>query len=412
LCPYLIIIKNTDMSDEYALVTISDGEVSRSTIRNMLDIIRPVWKGKGLIKRVERLLPVDPSSACQRLLNAAIVDVREKIITIGIDIAKEVAKAYNLPPIEKEDDIMENYSTYNIIDLSYRIGILRRSEWRRIQRCYEIRRDLEHEDNEYEAVLEDCFYIFKSTIEVVLSQDPIELLRVKDVKQIVEEALRITVSEELLQNYDHAPELRQKEIILFLISTIKNSGQPDIVRENAIELLRHFKSKTKTQVVIASASILEEKLKGSIDLITAKIGHAIGATSYFKKVKVKDYYNTILDMFSKAGNYWERQTKATYLFHDVGHFSYCPKELIPKFLKYLVEWYIGEPGGYGDWGQNRAVFYSDAAAPIIARIVKYTELDLYKDIDKLRKDTYIKRYLSNKHILNRFEELLDLAERN
>lgn len=286
------------MNEEYSIVPKADAEVSPASIKGMLEIIRPVWKGKGLIKRVERLLPVDPSSACQRLLNGAIYDLREKIVIIGIDIDKEVAKNHKLPPVEKDDDILENYSTYNIIDLSYRIGILRRSEWRRMQRCYEIRKDLEHEDNEYEAVLEDCFYIFKSTIEVVLSQDPIELLRVTDAKQIVEEPQGITVSEELLQDYAHAPELRQKEILGFLVFTAKNDEQPDIVRENAYELLRHFKTTTRTPVVIEIAKDLEKKLgRNPIDLVTAKIGHAIGATAYFRRSKIKDYYNSILTQF-------------------------------------------------------------------------------------------------------------------
>jgi hypothetical protein len=45
-------------------------------------------------------------------------------------------------------------------------------------RVYEIRRDLEHEDDEYEAGAENCFYVFKACIEAVLSQDPATLLRV------------------------------------------------------------------------------------------------------------------------------------------------------------------------------------------------------------------------------------------
>jgi len=390
----------------------SNDEVSPASIKGMLSVIRPVWQGKGLIKRVERLLPVDPSSACQRLFNAAIFDLREKIVTVGVDIAREVAKTYRLPPIEKDDDILENYSTTNIIDLSYRIGLLLRPEWRRIQRCYEIRKDLEHEDNEYEAVLEDCFYIFKSTIETVLSQDPIELLKVVDVKQIVEEPSRITITEELLQNYDHAPELRQQEILNFLISTARNNKQPDVVRENSFEILRHFKTRTKTPVVIEIAKALEEKLDGKpIDLFTAKVGHAVGATSYFKKAKIKDYYNSILNDFKKAGTDWVKQAKSTFLLEDIGGFSYCPADLRNEFIKYLVLWYIGEPGGYGYWGRNRQVFNSDAAAPIITRIFKNTSPNLTNDIEKLRKDNDIKPILANKYILKRFENLLDYSGR-
>lgn len=397
------------MEDEYTIVRRSGTEISQASIRSMLDLIRPVWQGKGLIKRVERLLTVDPSSACQRLLNAAVYDLREKIVTIGIDIAKEVARIYKLPPIEKDDDILENYSTYNIIDLSYRIGILRRSEWRRIQRCYEIRKDLEHEDNEYVAVLEDCFYMFKSTIEVVLSQDPIELLKVTDVKQIVQEPQRITITEELLEDYSHAPELRQKEIIGLLVSTSSNNDQPDIVRENSFELLRHFKATTKTRVVIEIAQELEKKLgRNRIDLVTAKIAHAIGATAYFKRAKLKDYYSSILSNFKIAGSDWADQGKAVSLFYDIGHFTYCPKDLIKNFLKYLVLWYIGEPGGYG-WGRNRAVFNSDAAAPIIKRVVKNAVIKLAEEIEELRKDKQIEGLISDKHILARFENLLDVA---
>ncbi|MBN2019928.1 MAG: hypothetical protein JW749_06865 [Sedimentisphaerales bacterium] len=375
------------MEEEFSIVRRTEAEISPASIKGMLILIRPVWQGKGLIKRVEILLPIDPGSACQRLFNAAIYDLREKIVTVGIDIAKEVAKTYRLPPIEKDDDILENYSTYNVIDLSYRMGILRRPEWRRIQRCYEIRRDLEHEDNEYEAVLEDCFYIFKSTIEVVLSQDPVEILKVTDVKQVIEEPQRITITEELLTYYSHAPELRQKEIIGFLVATAKSTDQPDVIRENSFELLRHFKTTTKTQVIIEIAKELEKRLdRNEIDLVTAKIGHAIGATAYFKRAKLKDYYSSILRDFKNSSSSWSKQAKIVSIFHDIGHFTYCPKDLIVEFLKYLVLCYIGEPGGYGTYGRNRAVFFSDAAAPIIKRIIKNNGNMLSDEIKKLRKD--------------------------
>ncbi len=89
--------------------------------------IRPQWQAKGLIERVRRLLPVDPSSACQRLLNAAIADLREKIKIAGIDIAKEAAVANRLPPVSSPDDV-DNYSTAKLLDLAYRMGLLTRPE--------------------------------------------------------------------------------------------------------------------------------------------------------------------------------------------------------------------------------------------------------------------------------------------
>lgn len=83
--------------------------------------------------------------------------------------------------------------------------------------------------------------------------------------------------------------------------------------------------------------------------------------------------------------------------------------MIKDFLKYLVLWYIGEPGGYGTWGRNRAVFYSDSATPVIQRIVKYSEVKLYDEIENLREEKSITRLTENRHILSRFEDLLDSA---
>lgn len=132
----------------------------------LLGRIRPEWQGRSLIERVKRLLPIDPSSACQRLLNAALRDLRDKIVVAGVDLAQQAAGANKLPPVNKAEDILESYSNSNVLDLAYRIGILSRPEWRRLQRSYEIRRDLEHEDDQYEAQAEDCFYIFKTSIEL------------------------------------------------------------------------------------------------------------------------------------------------------------------------------------------------------------------------------------------------------
>src|SRR6185369_14258998 len=79
--------------------------VEASGVPNLLAQIRPAWKAKDLINRVKKLLPVDPSSACQRLFNASIHDLREKIVIAGVDIAADAAKQFKLPPVNNADDI-------------------------------------------------------------------------------------------------------------------------------------------------------------------------------------------------------------------------------------------------------------------------------------------------------------------
>ncbi|MGN6688208.1 MAG: hypothetical protein ACTHK1_11790, partial [Actinomycetales bacterium] len=75
----------------------------------------------------------------------AIADLLPKIKVAGVDIAKEAPAANKLPPVNVPDDV-DNYSTANVVDLSYRMGLLSPPEWRRLTRSYDSRRDLEHED--------------------------------------------------------------------------------------------------------------------------------------------------------------------------------------------------------------------------------------------------------------------------
>lgn len=257
-----------------------------SDTANLLDRIRPEWKSKDLITRTRKLLSVDPSSACQRLLNATIYDLRNKIIKAGIDIAQEVATRFSLPSITKPEDITENYTTSKVIDLAYRMGILSRTEWRKITRCYEIRGDLEHEDVEYEAEIDDIIYIFKNCIEIVLSRDPVELIRVEDIKELVKAPETPAITSETLEEYEKAPNARQHEIIEHLINTAMDSNKPDILRQNAVELLKQFKSITKMEVLVDISSYLQERYKKKpLDLVAAKVAYAAGILPYLKQKK-------------------------------------------------------------------------------------------------------------------------------
>ena len=58
-------------------------EKATSGIDVLLQQIRPEWRTKKLLKRVKLLLDVDPSSACQKMFNAAVHDLRQKLIIAG-----------------------------------------------------------------------------------------------------------------------------------------------------------------------------------------------------------------------------------------------------------------------------------------------------------------------------------------
>ncbi len=387
--------------------------IEASGVRSILAQVRPEWQAKNLLKRVERLLPVDPSSACQRLFNASIHDLKEKIVVAGLDIAEEAAKQHKLPPLSKAEDI-ENYSVMRTIDLAYRMGLLSRPEWRRLLRAYDIRKDLEHEDDEYEAGVEDCVYIFKTCIDVVLSKDPVQLLKLTDIKEIVEEASPSTLTDAVLEDFEHAPEPRQHEIYKFLIGTSSDPKKPDIVRQNCYNALYSLSDLVQKNVLINTAREMVERIRRRVpELAEIRVAWAAGTLPYLKKAQLRDFYQAYLELMKRTSFHWKHHSSHGELLRnleEVGGLDHCPEELLDEFLEWLVLCYIGEPGGYG-MGIQRRVFYSNVGAPISMRILSDSEEKLEKRVVKLRKSSKrVKAACANEHVARRFEEILDAVD--
>ncbi|MEW5826494.1 MAG: hypothetical protein AB1778_06635, partial [Candidatus Bipolaricaulota bacterium] len=345
--------------------------IATSDVPGLMKQIRPQWQAKGLIERVRRLLTVDPSSACQRLLNAAVADLREKVKIAGLDIAKEAAAAHKLPPVERPEDV-ENYSTSRLLDLAYRMGLLTRAEWRRMTRAYDIRRDLEHEDSEYEAGVEDCVYIFKTCIEAVLAKDPVQLIRVAEVKEIIEAAGPAVADLALVEDYERAPDTRQLEILKFLVSTALDTGRPELVRQNAFAVLRALNGPTRDAVRVDLAShVLERLNRDPLTEALVRVANAIGILPYLRKAPRVEFFRGFNARLAEVSYHWTSHSSHGALLRalqEYGGLRAVPEEELPTTLKWLVLCYVGEPGGYGA-GINRRVFYSNSAAPLIESLI-------------------------------------------
>ncbi len=374
--------------------------------------IRPQWQSRNLIARVHRLLNVDPSSACQRLLNAAIHDLHEKIAIAGIDIAKDAANKYKLPPITQYEDI-ERYPTSKLIDLAYRIGLLSRPEWRRVCRCYEIRSDLEHEDDEYEAGIEDCIYVFKTCIDVILSKDPITLVKVTDFRDLIEQATPAVPDGTLLEDYNKAPKPRQVEILKFLISKTLNREILDIVQQNAYTCISYLQPLTKSAVLVEIGSHLQEKAGRNIDQRTARIAEAIGVFAYLRQSSRCNFFERFYDEMENVGTHWsayQEHGKLLRTFIEFGGLGHCPSPIRTKILEWLILAYLGVPGGVTRYGNTRHVFYSNSAAPLIEEIVTKSGNSIREELLTLAKSNAIVTALKNNHISRRLDRLLDLVD--
>jgi hypothetical protein len=399
---------------ERAIAPITHADHPIISVNTLLTQIRPHWKARSLIERVQRLVGVDPSSACQRLFNAAIHDLREKANLAGLDIARQAADLHHLPNVTKPEDI-ENYPTERLLDLVYRMGLLTRAEWRRLKRCYDIRRDLEHEDDEYEAQLEDCVYIFKTCIDVVLSRDPVQLLKVTDIKEVVEQAQPQFPEQQFLDDYRSAPDPRQLEIMRFLLSTSLDSRKLEVVQANAIEMMKHLEHATRNVVKIEIAKAIHERVgRGVLTTQIMRIATAAGVSAYLTQNAVCDYYAGIMKALHTTGHNWRQYVQhgaALAELEDVGGLSACPADgVVRDIVRWLALCYVGEPGGYGDMGRHRSVFYSDTAAPVIERLVQQfgaRELGILKE---MQTDKAVASALARgKAIAQRYEKLLDIA---
>lgn len=342
-----------------------------SGVQGLMLQIRPEWQSKNLVQRVAKLLQVDPSSACQRLFNAAVHDLKKKILVAGIDIAKEAAASNRLPQINRPEDI-EGYNVSKTIDLAYYMGLLSRPEWRRMTRVYDIRRDLEHEDDEYEATIEDCFYIFKTSIEAVLAKDPIEVIRLTDIKDIVEQPSAVTLDHTVKEEYEVAPAVRQVEIYKFLISTALSNKHPDIVRQNCYISLGVLTALTKDQVKIEVSQFYSDKVKrNGLDVFTTRVSFAAGILPYFKKSILKTFYSSYLDHMKAIGHDYRSNDKHGNLlreFREIGGLECCHDEVVPGMIEWLCQCYIGEQS-FGRYSASRQVFYSNVGALLSKEIL-------------------------------------------
>jgi hypothetical protein len=412
----LVVREDQRMDDLAVIIPSANREIiEASGVDGLLGKIRPQWKTKNLIRRVARILPVDPSSACQRIFNAAIHDLKEKIVVAGLDIAGEAAKQHKLPKIDRTEDV-ETLSVSRTIELCYRMGLLSRPEWRRILRVYDIRKDLEHEDDEYEAGVEDCVYVFKTCIEVVLSRDPIQVIKLTDVKQIVEQPVPSTLGEAVVTDYKSAPNPRQLEIYRFLISSALSTKHPDIIRQNCYNALGILRAYTAKQVILDSASSFQDRISRSSPSIgEARVAAAAGIFPYLKKTNIKEFFSAFYDEMEKAGYGFRSHQKHGELLRnlkELGGLDFCHDEIVPKIVKWLLLCYIGEPS-FGQYSRSRHVFYSNIGAPLSFRILCDTYKDLYDIISEVRKeDRDVKRACSaSEYVERRLQEILDALEK-
>ena len=92
---------------------------------------------------------------------------------------------------------------------------------------------------------------------------------------------------------------------------------------------------------------------------------------------------------------------------DVGGLTFCPAELKPPLLEWLVLCYVGEPGGYGA-GWNRKVFFSNVGAPLVYDLIKEYAPGLKTAFEQVKSERDVQSALTDQHVARRLEDINDL----
>ncbi|WP_432181927.1 hypothetical protein [Streptomyces sp. NBC_00063] len=179
-------------------------------------------------------------------------------------------------------------------------------------------------------------YTFATCIDAVLSKDPITLIEVREVKQIIEASGPITLDTRLLADFEHAPDQRQQEIVQVLVSTALSNSAADVVRENAYLVLQELRELTRNGVRLAVAKVLLDRLgRTALDELTVRVAHAAGLLPYLHKGQRKDFFSKQLDKLNDIGHHWkqhEAHGPALRLFEDFGGLTEIPNEVKPGII--------------------------------------------------------------------------------
>jgi hypothetical protein len=268
-----------------------------------------------------------------------------------------------------------------------------------LELAYDIRKNLEREDDEYEAQPEDCVYVFSTCVNIVLAREPIELIYITDVKAAIESPDRVSLTPDLLEDYGRAPEVRQTEIIRMLVGVARADKQPDLVRQNAVEVLRTLEPLTMDKVKITVAADIHESLKGqALQPVDVKISAAIGAVPYLKQRRVAAFFADVVAKLGKISPAWTNcgnHAETLTLIDDYGGLAVIPKNQLEPIVLWLARCYLGEKGGYGSFGRNR-----DKTAGCRVR----------PPLEAVMDDKRVQTAVQYKPIAWRLERLLDLTE--
>lgn len=365
------------------------------------------------LNKIKLLLMVDPGIAAQKLFNTGMSELKSKIKLWGLKEISEIAVQKGLPKISNDEELL-NYKTRDLIKLSGVLGITNLANTSRLDIAYDMRNLIEHEDSHYEATNEEVQFIFKVITESILTVEVIEPVSIVEIQELIDSAEQLTkIDEYLIEKFESSAAFRQLQVLERIISVALDSNKPDIVRTNAYNLLLVFRNyvKTETRMGLVEKFITAPSKRKEFNILTAKVYSAIGILPYVSKSNLRKLFESLIEKMEATNPHWDRgfeHVKVLSIFEDINYFSVCPEDLLFRALLWMCTLYVGTLGGYGTYGRNRSVFYSDSGARYVKKILFNSKARFVNHVTDLKKNPNIISRLKTNDIKDRFNEFVEL----
>ena len=135
-----------------------------------------------------------------------------------------------------------------------------------------------------------------------------------------------------------------------------------------------MKRYTRAAVKVQLGEHIQERVgRKALDFLHARVAYASGTLSFIRQAQRADYFADFYARMQSVGHRWTAHPEHGELLRnliEVGGLHFVPASVSLKIVEWLILAYLGEPGGYGWYGRNRKVFYSNSAAPLVRDILK------------------------------------------
>lgn len=376
--------------------------------------LREPWRSSRLIERVERLVLVDHSCACQKLFNTAIWDIKDKLGDWGEDFVYKIAHSPRNTNRGIENTI-EGLSTTELLNLSYKSKLLKFEQWEMMTECYQIRCKLEHEDKRFEVNSLETEKFFNVCINEVLNVEKIEIETIDQFEYLYDTSRIAVPSKVLIDSFAEWSKSKRERTIMFLLDLATDSSISVSVRHNSRTSLMFLRTHLTDDLKKAIANRYSDPNIQHIDSDLLETLRCIDVLRLIDRSSNSKFFESVYVAMNEVGEEWYKgikQVEVLQSFTELGSLDECPNRHKVNIFNWLALTFIGQDSGNTAYVSDRNVYFDKDASSFIQRLIREAHFISDRMINDLLLDEIISVRIENSFIAARFERFIELAVAN